>query len=211
MAYRIPTYPIMFIELAEHLLCPEPHTPESYCVLAPDEMAGRDVRRGSIGCPICGREYSIVGGVADLGGDPWSEREFAEAGPPAQADPETVHAFLGITTPGGYVVLVGSAAVLANEFLSLIEGVHPVAVNAPPGLDLDTQVSVLSSLRCIPLRSAMARGVVVGAEHCREPWLSDCARILSRGLRLVALSEAVVPPDVERMVAGQGMWVGEKR
>ena len=201
----------MFIELSEHLLCPQPHTTDSYCVLAPEEMDGRDVRSGLIGCPVCGREYAIVDGVADLGGDPWSEGAFTGAGPPPEADPGVVHAFLGITTPGGYVVVVGSAAVLANEFLGRIEGVHPVAVNPPPEVDLDTQVSVVSALQRIPLRSAMARGVVVGVEHCREPWLSECVRILSRRLRLVALSEAVAPPGVERVVAGRGMWVGEKR
>ena len=49
----------MFIELTDHLRCPADHD-ESFLVLLPLDLAGRDVVQGTLGCPVCQREYAIV-------------------------------------------------------------------------------------------------------------------------------------------------------
>jgi hypothetical protein len=56
----------------------------------------------------------------------------------------------------------------------------------------------------------MARGVVLGAEHSIEPWPEEGARLLLRGLRLVALAEDVHCAGIERLASGSGMTVGRR-
>jgi len=44
----------MYIELTDHLRCPENHE-ERFLVLLPDRVEDRSVRTGQLGCPVCGR------------------------------------------------------------------------------------------------------------------------------------------------------------
>jgi hypothetical protein len=198
----------VFIELAEFLRCPEPHE-LSNVVLVPEVMAGRDVVAGSVGCPVCRREYPILGGVAEFGGDSWPPGASPAAPPP---DPHAVQALVGLESPGGYVVLLGSAAQLAPALAGAMPGVRFVGFGAPPGTATSPTVSLLRCGRTIPLRPGMARGVVLGAEHTVPPWLDEGARLLLRGQRLVALTQGIRPPGgVEPTAEGRGMWVGMKR
>lgn len=197
----------MYIELTEFLRCPLRHEGKTYCLLVPERVEGRDVVAGIIACPECRREFRIVDGVADL-------RDPDEAAtPPDRADVEelpaadSVHALLGLEGPGGYVVLVGSAARLAPGLADLMEDVHLVLVNAP---EATAAASALLGARQIPLRSSMARGVVLGRELATPPWLEEGARVLLRGLRMVVLAEDVEVAGLQPMASGQGMWVGRR-
>lgn len=200
----------MFIELTESLLCPEDHASESHLVVVPEETVERDVRRGVIGCPTCEREYPVVNGVVVFGADPWEAGMVESGDPRTSPDADTLHALLGLTTPGGYVVLLGSATRFADALAPRMSGVHLVGVNPPPGVAAGTRLSLLRSPARMPLRSAVARGVVVGSEHCTPTWLDECARVLLRKLRLVALSESASVPGVQRLVAGSGVWIGQR-
>ena len=93
----------MFIELTDHLRCPAEHD-ESYLVLLPDRMEDRSVREGRLGCPVCGRTYLITDGVLDLGG-----AGLPDPGP-TLLTAEAVTALVGLSGPGGYLVLVGGPA-----------------------------------------------------------------------------------------------------
>ena len=200
----------MFIELTEYLRCPEPHD-ESYCVLAPDEMVGRAVRRGSLGCPVCHREFPIVDGIVEFGGDGWADA-VAVRGDPVQElpDPQVVQALIGLASPGGYVMLVGSATRLFPSLAQRIDGVHFVGVNPPPDVQTTPALSLLRSAASIPVKTAM-RGVVLGREHAAKPWLDEAQRVLLKGQRLVILVEHDHVPAFERLAVGQGIWVGEKQ
>jgi len=199
----------MFIELAEFLRCPLPHEPRTYPVLVPERMEGRDVVSGVIACPVCRREYPIAEGVADLRPPETSAPAPSPAGGPLPAA-GAVQALLGLGGPGGYVVLVGSAGTLAPALEPLLDGVHLVLVDAPDDVPRSPGVSALRGGEQLPLQSAMARGVVIGAERARAPWLAEGARLLLRGLRLVVLAERVEAPGVDRLASGDGMWVGER-
>jgi uncharacterized protein YbaR (Trm112 family) len=196
----------MFIELAEYLKCPAPHE-ETYLVLATGAMKGRDIRFGMIGCPVCKAEYPIVDDVAKFGEPPpWT--------PPRALLPsvEVVHALLAIGSPGGYLTLLGSAALLAADLAGVLAGVHMVCVNAPPAVAAAATRSLLEASRSVPLRTAVARGVVVGGECLAPEWLGEAGRVLLRGQRLVALAEDVpAPAGITPAAAGQGLWVGTKR
>lgn len=197
----------MFIELTEFLRCPLRHEGKTYCLLVPEHVEGRDVVAGMVACPECRREFRIVDGVADL------RHPDEAATPPDHADVEelpsadAVHALLGLEGPGGYVVLVGSAARLAAGLADLLEHVHLVLVNAP---EASAAASALLGAREIPLRSSMARGVVLGRELAALPWLEEGARVLLRGLRMVVLAEGVEVAGMEPLASGQGMWVGRR-
>ncbi len=204
----------MHIELTEMLRCPEPHRDE-FMVLSTGAMSGRMVRYGVVGCPVCRREYEVVDGVVYLGG-----RETGDAGrgtpaatppPLSVSPPEVFQALLDLSGPGGYVILLGSAARHAVSLAARMGGIHFVGINAPPDVEELPVLSLMRAPGVIPLRPAMARGVVVGAELVGPPWLAEAVRVLLRGRRLVVEREDdVAVPGVRRLASGDGLWVGEK-
>jgi len=203
------------IELTEMLRCPEPHA-EGYVVLSTGEMLGRMVRSGIAGCSICHREYVIKDGVVDFGGGMGTgDRTMVAPFPIPHSpipDPATLQALLDLSGPGGYVVLIGTAARHATGLAALMGGVHFIGVNAPPDVEELPVLSLVRAAAAIPLRQTIARGVVVGADVARAPWLVEARRVLLPGRRWVVESEAVeLPEGISKLAAGQGLSVGEKR
>jgi hypothetical protein len=203
------------IELTEMLRCPEPHA-EGFMVLSTGEMLGRMVRSGIAGCSVCHREYVIKDGVVDFGGgmgkaDTGMVKPFPLPHCPVP-DAPTLQALLDLSGPGGYVVLLGSAARHAVGLAALMGGVHFVGVNAPPDVEELPVLSLVRSAAAIPLRQTIARGVVVGADLARAPWLAEARRVLLPGRRWVVESESVeLPEGITKLASGQGLSVGEKR
>ena len=190
----------MFIELTDHLRCPADH-PESFLVLLPDQLEGRSVRAGQLGCPVCGRTYALSDGALDVGGEP----------PPPRATvltPEAITAFAGLNGPGGYLVLVGAPAAEWNEVAELNRGVGLVAVN--PNADVEDQ-GFFSVLRggMIPLKSRSMRGVVLGAPFGGDRhWVREAARVVLPGLRVVGEGADPPPELIDLMARTEGVWVG---
>src|SRR5207247_7344818 len=152
----------------------------------------------SVGSAVCKKEYEIADGIVNFSGrgmrdGGWRPTPTHPPSPIPHPDAQTVQALLDLSGPGGYVVLLGSAARHAVGLAGLMGGIHFVGVNAPPEVE---ELPVLSLLACdtmVPLRHAMARGVVVGPEL--GAWLAEAARILLRGRRLVVEREdAAAPP-----------------
>jgi uncharacterized protein YbaR (Trm112 family) len=206
------------IELTEMLRCPEAHE-EAFLVMSTGEMVGRMVRSGILGCPVCRREYPILRGVVHFSGSEKRETgNVVNGAPPFPVSPfpfpvdaQTLQALLDLSGPGGYVVLVGSAARHAVGLAGLMGGIHFVGIDAPAEVE---ELPVLSLLACktmIPLRRAMARAVVVGPERASPPWLSEALRVLLRGRRLVIEDAgATAPAGVKQLAVGEGLWVGER-
>jgi uncharacterized protein YbaR (Trm112 family) len=206
----------MHIELTEMLRCPEEHR-EEFLVLSTSEMNVRTVWIGLVGCPVCHRNFEIIDGIVDFTEVVTGERQLravrrtpAPASPVA-LDPPSLQALLDLSGPGGYVVLVGSAARLAAGLADLMGGIHFVGINAPPDVEELPVLSLLQSDRVIPLRQAMARGVVVGAELAQTPWVAEGVRVLLRGRRLVIEDEQAGPAGLAKLASGQGVWVGERK
>ena len=207
----------MHIELTEMLRCPERHA-EGYLVMSTGEMLGRMVRSGVLACPQCGREYRIVKGVADFSGGGSREAGGVPAAPPLASrlpppvDAQTLQALLDLSGPGGYVLLLGSAAHHAVGLAGLMGGIHFVGVNAPDDVE---ELPVLSLLACeamIPLRQTVARAVVVGPDRLDARWVAEARRVLLPGRRLVIESEQVAaPPGLTQLALGHGLFVGERR
>jgi len=194
----------MHIELTEMLRCPENHR-EEFLVLSTSEMSGRMVAAGLLGCPVCHKEYDIVQGIVEFGG------VSTHHAPPFSApDSLTVQALLDLSGPGGYVILLGSASRYAVGLAAQMGGIHFVGVNPPLDAEELPILSLVRSEHTVPLKSAMARGVVVGADVVTSKWMAEARRILLRGRRLVVESELVPEvPGLKRLAEGQGLWVGE--
>ncbi len=210
----------MHIELTEMLRCPENHR-EEMLVLSTGEGRDRMVRSGLIGCPVCRKEYPISRGIVNFRRSKERVANDETSGPrPAYRPPsplpsaDAVHlqALLELSGPGGYVVLIGSAVRQATRLSSLMEGIHFVGINAPPDMEEQPMLSLLYANERVPLRSSVARGVVVGADLATSPWLVEAHRVLLRGRRFVVENEEPeLPIGLVKLAAEQGLWVGEKR
>ena len=194
----------MFIELTDHLRCPEDHE-ESYLVLLPDRVEDRSVRAGQLGCPVCGRTFVLKDGVLDVGGAPSATQ--GEPGP----DPDALTALVGLGGPGGYLVIVGAPG---REWQAVAErnrGVGIVLVNPPPDVRDESGVSVLRGGR-LPLKSRSMRGVVLGAAYGDDPaWIGEAARVVLPGLRVVGQGADPAPDRIDLMASAGGVWVGSPR
>lgn len=194
----------MFIELTDHLRCPADHE-ESYLVLLPDAVRDRSVRAGRLGCPVCGRTYTLTDGVLDLGGG------GAALPDTTLLTPEALTALVGLSGPGGYMVLVGRPAGAWREVAERNRGVGLVAVNPPAEVVDEPGISVLRSAT-LPLKSRSMRGVVLGSPFGGDPaWVGEAARVVLPGLRVAGEGPAPDPRALELMAAAGGAWVGSPR
>jgi hypothetical protein len=198
----------MFIELAEFLRCTGGHE-EMHCVVFPEVMVGRTVIRGTVGCPVCRLEFPIEEAIVQFA-PPDSHPTDLQAPTRLPVDALTVGALMGLTGPGGYAVLLGSAGLLATDLATVIGGVHFVGINAPREVEPSSVLSLVRTLDSVPLRSAMARAVVIGAEYAAAKWISESVRVLLGGLGLVVLTTDVTVEGVEQLAVGNGVWVGKK-
>ena len=205
----------MHIDLTEMLRCPEPHD-EGFLVMSTGEMRGRMVRSGVLGCPVCGREFAILKGVVQFSGSREQAGPGTAAEDPAPRSPlpaaETLQALLDLSGPGGYVVLLGSAARHAVGLAGLMGGIHFIGIDAPPDVEERPVLSLVACDTMIPLRRTMARAVVVGRDRAEPDWLAEAHRILLPGRRLVVERDDVTPPPgLTRVASGQGLLVAERR
>ena len=191
----------MFIELTDHLRCPSEHD-ESFLVLLPDIMEGRSVRTGHLGCPVCGRTFQLVDGVLDTGDAP------ASSAARSVLDAEGLTAMAGLSGPGGYLTLVGSAGALWDEVAALNPGVALVAVNPPPNVPDTPELSVIRGAR-LPIKSGSMRGVVLSRPFGGDPhWVAEAVRVVLPGLRVVGEGHDPLADIVELLASAEGVWVG---
>jgi hypothetical protein len=197
----------MFIEIAELIRCPKAHE-ENFCVITPDHIEDRRIIDGVVGCPVCKAEYPIHQSVVDFGGV--STVRDHDSAPNMNVGAAMVQALLDLSSPGGCVALVGSAARVAGALARQLEGVHYIGINVPGGVEASRDVSLLHTPGIIPLRSASMRGVVLGADYADGLWIQEAERILLRGRRLVAFGDIEGPEGTIELAREGGIFVGEK-
>ncbi len=193
----------MFIELTDHLRCPNDHD-ESFLVLLPGTMEGRSVRTGDLGCPVCGRTFQLIDGLFDTGDAPAADVTDSVL------DADAITALVGLSGPGGYMTLVGAAGALWSELAERNSGVALVAVNPPASVLDGSGISVIRSSR-LPLKTGSMRGVVLSRPFADDvSWVKEAARVVLSGLRIVG--EGKEPPSdiIELLATAGGVWVGTK-
>jgi uncharacterized protein YbaR (Trm112 family) len=192
----------VFIELTDHLRCPLDHD-ESFLVLLPDVMAGRSVRTGSLGCPVCNRVFQLEDGVLDTGDAPPPSTVSASA-----LDADAITALVGLSGPGGYLTLVGGVGALWREVAERNPGVTLVAVNPPANVADGGELSVVRSGR-LPIKTRSMRGVVLSRPFANDPhWIREAARVVLPGLRVVGEDKDPPAEIIELLASAGGVWVG---
>jgi uncharacterized protein YbaR (Trm112 family) len=208
----------MFIELVDSLRCLEPHE-ETWLVASVGRMDGRHILNGTLGCPICRREYPIRDGVARFASE--QTAGAARVTPAAlttvdAADEGTdderltrAAALLGLTDGGGIVALGGPWTAIADALPAL--GVaHVVVLNAPTGPESPQEVSALVVDDRLPFAPAALRGVALGGAMATASLLSSAASALRGRGRLLAPADAPVPSGITELARDAADWVGER-
>jgi uncharacterized protein YbaR (Trm112 family) len=194
----------MYIELTDHLRCPENHE-ESFLVQLPDRVEDRSVRTGQLGCPVCGRTFVLADGVLDVGGA--ADLPTDDVGP----GPDALTALVGLGGPGGYLVVVGGPGRDWRELAERNRGVGIVLVNPPAEVRDEPGVSVLRG-GVLPLKSRTMRGAVLGGGYGGDAgWIGEAARVVLPGLRVAGQGPDPAPEQIELMASAGGVWVGTPR
>jgi uncharacterized protein YbaR (Trm112 family) len=198
----------MHIEFVDMLRCPRPHE-ETWLVAAINEMRGRLIVEGKLGCPVCSAEFPIHDGVAIFG------ERFQ---PPNASTPVTnvsnldeaatrIAAFLDLSRPGVSVLLAGDAARAAAAVASLT-GARVIALNSPTHAS-DENVAELEAGMPIPLASSSLDGIALDAAHSVAPMLKEAARLLRPRGRLLASSIVDFPPSFNQLARDESQMVAE--
>jgi hypothetical protein len=187
----------MHLDVIPTLRCPREHE-ESGLVLVADATSGRHVVTGVLGRPVCEAEYPIRAGVA----------YFVDSAEGA-ADPRNdeiiqTAAMLGLTEPGGVILLGGHWASTADA-ISEIGGALVLVVNPPAITQYAEPVSVMYAGDQLPIAEHALRAAAIDAP------IRDVASVLRPKGRLVATHAVPVPPDIAEIARDADYWVGERR
>lgn len=195
----------MFLELVDSLRCVRPHE-DSWLVARADEMEERHIVRGELGCPICAARYPVREGVVDF----TAGASHPRAVPAEQGLALRAAALLGLTEPGGMVVLAGEWSACAEELLSLTDDVQLLALDFAAGLESGGALSLARIGDVMPLAAGCARGIALDLEHSTGSQLSGAALALAPGGRLIGPASAPVPPMLQELARDERNWVAAK-
>ena len=195
----------MFLELVDALRCVRTHE-DSWLVARADELDGRHIIRGELGCPVCATRYPVRAGVVDFTAGASRPRERAsEQGMALRAA-----ALLGLTEPGGLVVLAGAWSACADELLGMIDGVQLLALDFAAGTESGGALSLALIADVLPLAASCARGIALDLEHSTGSLLDGAAAALAPGGRLIAPASAPVPPMLRELARDERHWVAAR-
>lgn len=182
-----------------------PHE-DSWLVARADALDARHIVRGELGCPICAARYPVHDGVVDFAAGSSRPTDVrAEQGLALRAA-----ALLGLTEPGGLVVLAGDSSACADELLAMTEGVQLLALDFAPGLESGGPLSLARIGDVLPLAEGCARGIVLDVAHATSSLLRGAARALAPGGRLLAPASAPVPSMLRELARDDRHWVAAK-
>lgn len=216
----------MRLDLSERLRCTAAHQPTPLVIVAA-EVVERDLVRGTAGCPVCRAEVRIARG--DLWFGDASESEAAAAAsagiaPGASATAPVPHdvaglerlmAFLGLSEPGGAVLLTGDYARLALQLAATLDfsvvtfadrGAGPA-----PGAGHErgfALAAVRGSPGAVPFGDGTFRAAALGA-GLGPALVRDALRCIVPGGRVMAPVGLPRPDGVQELARDEREWVGE--
>lgn len=195
----------MFLELVDSLRCVKTHE-DSWLVARADELDARHIIRGELGCPVCATRYPVRAGVVDFAAGASQPRDqVAEQGTALRAA-----ALLGLTEPGGLVVLAGAWAACADELLELVDGVQLLALDFAAGTESGGALSLALIADVLPLAAGCARGIALDLEHSTGSLVAGAAAALAPGGRLIAPASAPLPPMLRELARDERHWVAAR-
>jgi len=173
-------------------------------VLSVESWEGSRVSSGVLGCPRCHVRYPIRDGVVDFAGG---------AGLPAEVESDEdesdairLAAQLGLSEPGGLVLLTGRYASLAEGLLNVVD-VTCLLVDAPDGSPPGAVRLRLHNR--VPLMSGALRAAAIDDSGSNPAFLGDVIRCIRDGGRIVAPTHSPVPENVRILARDRREWVGQ--
>ena len=197
----------MFIELVDSLRCLSAHE-DTWLVAAVTRMDGRHIIDGTLGCPLCRREYPIRDGVAWFVAPGATAPGLTRSSPAPDDRVVRAAALLGLTDAGGIVALGGSWADCADGVAELGPA-HVVLLNRTPSATAEQIVSSVVVGDRLPFAAASVRAVALDDDLAGATLDSAAAVLRGRG-RLVAPASATVPHGVTEMARDAQDWVAER-
>jgi uncharacterized protein YbaR (Trm112 family) len=190
----------MFTPLVDILRCPNAHD-ETWLVASIDRSEERDIREGTLGCPICLAEYPIREGVV----------RFAEVVPPPPAtqreeDAVRLAAALDLTEPRMTAVLHGLWGALAP----IVRGISPaqlLLVNPPPGIVSGDGVSIVRATTA-PIARGSVDAVAFDASASEE-MIASLVASLKGGGRMLGPAAAPLPNGLTELARDDEVWVAQ--
>jgi hypothetical protein len=179
-----------------------PHE-DSWLVARADELVDRHIVTGELGCPICFARYPVRDGVVDF--SEGTSHPSAGATHPEMA--VRAAALLGLTEPGGIVVLAGEWTDAAGEILELTENIQLLALDYSRELRSGGALSLVLIADTLPLAAASVRGIALDAAHATPSLLAGAARALAPEGRLIAPAHALVPASLRELARDDAHWV----
>lgn len=194
----------MYIELVDSLRCITAHE-DSWLVASADEMVGRHIRTGVLGCPVCRAQYPIRDFVVEFGAAVPSPVVV----PASPGEVERIVALLSLAEPGGAIVLGASHVALASAVNAEAE-VSIVVLDPPPTAVLGPGISGISGAPHLPFGSRSLRGIVLDERTATGSWLDSAVHALRPGGRLLAPASAPIPRGLTRLAADDRQWLAER-
>lgn len=192
----------MHVDVIELLRCPADHE-ESALVASAARQIDRRITHGTLGCPVCGAEYSVRFGVVDLRRDPIASAEHDAPAPEAAPNEDAVvrlAAQLDLTEPGRLLLLAGEYRTRAAALSVMFDArciVVVVAESAERGIA--EHASVLRVDTKVPLARASLHGVAIDATFSRRLGLQQVSSLLRPRGRLVAPATTSLPANVKEL------------
>lgn len=174
-------------------------------MLSVESWEGSRVSSGVLGCPRCHARYPIRDGVVDFAGGAGGAEPLAEV---ERDEIEAIRlvAQLGLSEPGGLVLLSGRYASLAEGLLNVVD-VTCLLVDARDD-SLPGAVRLRINDR-VPLMSGALRAAAVDGSRANPTFLNDVARCVRDGGRVVAPADSPPPGGLRIVARDVCEWVGQ--
>ncbi|HVT40412.1 MAG TPA: Trm112 family protein [Gemmatimonadaceae bacterium] len=190
----------MLVDLLDRLRCPVLHD-DSWLVATALVTRHRHIVEGSLGCPVCGAEYSIREGVVWFGGNelPPEDGPVDRTGP---GEAMRLAALLALNERGVFL-LGGAWGALAGELATLMP-LQLLLVSPPAGAHGSVVRGTGDSM---PFASGSLAGIAI--DRASGPLAEAAARtLISRG-RLLAPADTPIPAPIVLVARDTRHWVGE--
>lgn len=201
----------MHVGLIELLRCPMQHA-EAALVASSVHQSERHIIDGALGCPVCGAEYPIENGVADLRRRPVNSKGIGSFdGAPNEEASLRLAAQLDLTETGRLLLLAGAYAAAAPQLVVMFDPAV-IAVGVPPEREphIAEHASVIRADTTIPLARSALHGAAIDATHSAAFGLQQVSALLKPRGRLVAPAGSDFPPGVTVLARDGSEWVAER-
>jgi hypothetical protein len=200
----------MHLELVPLLRCPVAHA-DGWLVAAVDRATDRFIVDGTLGCPTCGAEFTIHGGVTDMSPPvpPRASLASPDVSQSYRMDAMRLAALLGADS--SHTVALLGHDVGDTEALQALVPLRCLVINPPVARAPQygtAPVGVMVSASVIPLAKAQFQAVSLAP--AAAALIGDAMELLRPGGRLVAPVTIGVPGSLTMLASDDAHWVAER-